>query len=103
MVLLGWAVGSGSTPVDDWFHQYGRGPARYLLAFTDATILASVVLVTLAVALYRRQWRLAIATAGCPLVAIGLVRLLKPLFGREIDGAFAYPSGHTTTVVVVMG
>ncbi len=33
----------------------------------------------------------------------GLARLLKPLFGRESDGAFAYPSGHTTTMVVVAG
>src|SRR3954454_17603712 len=30
-------------------------------------------------------------------------QVLKPLFGRESDGALAYPSGHTTTMVVVMG
>jgi len=40
MVALGWAVGTGSTPVDDWFHQYGRGPARYLLFFSDPRVLA---------------------------------------------------------------
>jgi membrane-associated phospholipid phosphatase len=28
---------------------------------------------------------------------------LKPLFGRELDGAWAYPSGHTATMVVVIG
>ena len=38
-----------------------------------------------------------------PPVAIMLARLLKELFGRENDGAFAYPSGHTTAAVVVIG
>ena len=103
MVLLGLAVRNGSTRVDDWFHRYGHGPARWLLFFTDPRVLALVVLATLAVALYRRQWRLAIATVVCPLLAMGLARLMKPLFGRERSGAFAYPSGHTATVVVVMG
>jgi hypothetical protein len=103
MVLLGLAVRNGSTRVDDWFHRYGHGPASWLLFFTDPRVLALVVLATLAVALYRRQWRLAIATVVCPLLAMGLARLMKPLFGRERSGAFAYPSGHTATVVVVMG
>jgi PAP2 superfamily len=62
-----------------------------------------IVAATLAVSLYRRQWRLAIATAVCPLLAVGLVRLMKPLFDRRSSGALAYPSGHTATVVVVMG
>ena len=35
--------------------------------------------------------------------ALGLVRLLKPLFDRQDEGALAYPSGHTATMVVVMG
>jgi hypothetical protein len=103
MVLLGLAVGRGSTPVDDWFHRYGDGPAHLLLFFTNPLVLASVALTTLAVALSRRQWRLAIATAVCPLLAMGLARLLKPVFGRQRGDAFAYPSGHTTTLVVVMG
>ena len=103
MVLLGWAVGRGSTPVDDWFHRYGHRSAHLLLFFTDPVLLAAVVVATLAVALSRRQWRLAIATAVCPLLAMALARLLKPLFGRQRGDAFAYPSGHTTTLVVVMG
>jgi membrane-associated phospholipid phosphatase len=103
MVLLGWAVRKGSTPIDDWFHLYQGNDADWLLYFTDPKVLAVVVLATLAVALYRRQWRMAIATAVCPLIGAGLARLLKPLFGREKSGAFAYPSGHSTTVVVVMG
>jgi membrane-associated phospholipid phosphatase len=103
MVALGLAVRSGSTPVDDWFHRYGHSPARWLLFFTDPRVLALVVLATLIVAVYRPDWRLAIATLVCPLLAMGLARLFKPLFGREKSGAFAYPSGHTTTMVVVVG
>jgi hypothetical protein len=103
MALLGFVVRHGSTPIDDWFHRFGRGPAHRLLFFTDPRILVLIVLATLGVALYRRQWRLALAAAVCPLVAMGLARLLKPVFGRERLGAFAYPSGHTATLVVVMG
>ena len=103
MVVLGVAVRNGSTSVDDWFHRYGHGPARYLLFFTDPRVLVLIVLATLAVTNHRRQWRLAPATAVCPLLAMGLARLLKPVFGRLQGPAYAYPSGHTTTVVVVMG
>jgi hypothetical protein len=102
MVLLGLAVGRGSTPLDDWFHRHGR-PLLPLLFFTRPWVLATVVLAIMAVALFRRQWRFAIATAVCPLIAMVLARLLKPLFGRQRLGGFAYPSGHTTTLIVVMG
>jgi membrane-associated phospholipid phosphatase len=34
---------------------------------------------------------------------MALARLLKPLFGRERGPAYAYPSGHTATVVAVLG
>ena len=102
MAVLGFGVRHGSTPLDDWFHQHGRH-VRFLMYLANPWLLASVVLATLAVALYRRQYRLAIATAVCPLVAIGLGWLLKPLFGRERHGTLAYPSGHTATLVVVMG
>jgi membrane-associated phospholipid phosphatase len=103
MVVLGLAVQSGSTAVDDWFHRYTHSPVRWLLFFSDPRVLALVVLATLIVAVYRPDWRLAIATLVCPLLAMGLARLLKPLFDRRSDGAFAYPSGHTTTMVVVVG
>jgi hypothetical protein len=46
---------------------------------------------------------LAIATVVCPLLAMWLVELSKPLFGRKSDGVLAYPSGHTTTMIVVAG
>ena len=102
MVILGLAVRHGSTPLDDWFHQHGRH-VRYLMFLANPWLLASVVLATLAVTLYRRQYRLAVAAAVCPLLAMGLARLLKPVFGRERGLAYAYPSGHTATFVVVMG
>lgn len=103
MLLLGWAVGTGSTSVDDWFHQYGHGPASRLLFFTDPRVLAILLAGTLVMAVYRRRWRFAVVAAVSPVVAIVLVQLLKRLFARESDGALAYPSGHTTTMVVVVG
>lgn len=103
MVALGLAVRNGSTRVDDWFHRHGHREAHFLLFFTDPRVLVLIVLATMAVATYRQQRRVWAATAVCPFIAMGLARLLKPVFGRERFGAFAYPSGHTTTVVVVMG
>jgi hypothetical protein len=103
MVVLGLAVRNGSTRVDDWFHRHGHREAHFLLFFTDPRVLVMIVLATMAVATHRQQWRLWLAAAVCPLTAMGLARLLKPVFGREKGGAFAYPSGHTATVVVVMG
>ena len=41
--------------------------------------------------------------AVSPFVAIVAARLAKWAFGREKDGALAYPSGHTTSTVVVLG
>ena len=100
MVALGLAVGKGSTSLDDWFHQYGRGPAKWLLLFTDPRVLAILLAGTLAVAVYQRRWRLAVVAVMSTAAALGLVRLLKPLFDRQDGGA---PSGHTATMVVVMG
>ena len=38
----GWAVGKGSTPVDDWFMPVpATRPAEWLLFFTDARVLAA--------------------------------------------------------------
>ncbi|WP_232425709.1 phosphoesterase PA-phosphatase [Mycobacterium sp. JS623] len=88
--------------MDDWFHRHGSH-VRFLTFLVSPWILASVVVVTLAVAVYRGRYRLAVATALCPVLAMGLARLLKPLFGRERQSGLAYPSGHTATLVVVMG
>jgi membrane-associated phospholipid phosphatase len=102
MVVLGLAVRHGSTSLDDWFHQHGRH-VLFLTYLVNPWVLASVVLATIAVALYRGRYRLAIATALCPLLSMGLARVLKPVFGREKGPEYAYPSGHTATLVVVMG
>jgi membrane-associated phospholipid phosphatase len=103
MALLGVAVSNGSTQLDDWFHAWGGGPPRYLRYLADQRLLVLIVLATLAVTNHRHQWRLAVATAACPLLAMGVARVLKPLFGRQRGPDYAYPSGHSATVVVVMG
>ena len=102
MVALGLFVGRGSTPVDDWFHQHGRD-VRVLTLLVSPWMLASVVVATIGFALYRRWHRLAAAAALCPLLAMALARVLKPLFGRVRGPDFAYPSGHAATLVAVMG
>jgi hypothetical protein len=64
MLLLGWVVGTGSTPVDNWFSRdareaIGEHPG-WLLVFTGWWVLAPVLAACMGVALYRRQWRLAV-------------------------------------------
>jgi membrane-associated phospholipid phosphatase len=103
MLLLGWVVGKGATPVDDWFQRYWDSPARELALVTYPSLLVVLLVIVLLVALYRRRWRLAALTPLAPLVAIVFVRMLKPVFGREKEGGLAYPSGHVTTLVVVWG
>jgi hypothetical protein len=104
MLLLGWAVGRRSTAVDDWFQSYRHSPARWLLFFTDPRVLAIVLVVCVAVTVSRRRWQLATAVVLAPAVAIVLARLFKQLFERQKgSGAFAYPSGHTTVMVAVLG
>ncbi len=103
MLLLGWAVGKRSTPIDDWLQRQRNSPAHWLLFFTDPRVLALVLAAVLAVALYRRRWRLAVVALASPMVGIVLTRLLKRLFDRQKDGVVAYPSGHATVAVVVLG
>ena len=103
MFVLGWAVGKGSTPLDDWFHEFRRTPARWLLFFTDPWVLAIPLMFGIAVALYLGRRRLAAVMLIAPLVGIVLAQVLKRFFGRQSEGDLAYPSGHTTTVVIVMG
>lgn len=103
MALLGWAVGEGSTPVDDWFQQARGSALGWLLFFTDQRTVAVLLVGAVAVAAYRRQWLLVAVVAISPVVAVGLSRLFKELFGRQKGGAVAYPSGHTTLMVVVLG
>jgi len=103
LLVLGWMVGNGSTPLDDWFLQYRHSPAAWLLFFTDEQALAIVLAAAVGVGLYRRQWRLAVVMVASPPIAVAIVDLCKPVFERQKGGALAYPSGHTTVTVVVMG
>jgi hypothetical protein len=107
MLVLGLLVGKHSTPIDDWFlrdagHAVGAS-VRWLLIFTEWWLLVPLLAACLGVALFRRRWRLAAVIPACPLAAIEIVWLLKPIFGREKVGALAYPSGHTTLMVTILG
>ena len=97
-------MGRHSTALDDWFQRFRHSPARWLLFFTDPRVLAVVMVTCVAAALYRRRWRLGAAVVLSPAVAIALVDLLKRVFERRKGiGEFAYPSGHATVMVVVVG
>lgn len=106
MGLLGWAVGPNSTPVDDWFLRFGDSVGadrRWLLVFVQPELLAAVGICCLGVALLRRHWSLAVAVVLCPVLSIVLARVFKQLWGRELDGALAYPSGHAAALTAVAG
>lgn len=106
MVLLGWAVRGAPLPIDDWFQGVGSdmGSRRSLfLVFTKPPLVAVALVIGIVVALRQQRRRLAIAMVVSPLLAITVVRLVKPLFGREKEGALAYPSGHTTFLVTATG
>ncbi|TQR87974.1 PA-phosphatase [Mycobacterium hodleri] len=82
MVVLGLAVGDRSTGVDDWFNRNGWAAHPVLgrlLFFTEPLLLQLL------------------------LVGVVAVRVLKRLFGREREGALAYPSGHVTVMMTVLG
>jgi len=106
MVALGLVVGDRSTRVDDWFIRNGwdaHPVLGKLLFFTEPLLLQLLLVAALAVALYRRRWRLAAVAALTPVAGVVAVRVLKRLFGREREGALAYPSGHVTVMVTVLG
>lgn len=71
--------------------------------FTDARVTLGLGVCVLLVALYRRRWRLAAVIGAAPFLAVLAARIAKRLFGRYKDDALAYPSGHTTVAVVVLG
>ncbi|MFE3289672.1 phosphatase PAP2 family protein [Rhodococcus sp. NPDC059234] len=107
MIVLGLAVGRGSTPLDAAFldgatEVTGSRPT-WLLAFTDWWLLGPVLAAALALALWRRQWRLAAVVALCPWLVLAITQALKRLFDRRNGPYLEYPSGHTTMVVVVAG
>ncbi|WP_036477332.1 phosphatase PAP2 family protein [Mycobacterium sp. URHD0025] len=106
MVLLGWAVRGAPLPIDDWFQGLGSdmGSRRAVfLVFTKPPLVAAALVIGVIVALRQQRKRLALAMVVSPLLGITIVRLVKPVFGREKEGALAYPSGHTTFLVTVTG
>ena len=103
MILLGLAVGKGSTPLDDRFQRHRYGPFRLLEVFAEPRVVATVLIAVVAAALYRRQWRLAVLAVVSPIIAAFCEAVAKPLFGRKIQGGLSYPSGHTAVMVVVLG
>jgi len=103
MVLVGLAVGKGSTPLDDWFDQFGRGPVRDLTVLANPISLAVIGITVVGIALYQRWWLFAIVTVAFPPLAYLLVQFIKPFFGRYVDDGLAYPSGHVTMTTVVVG
>ena len=106
LVAVGLVVGKGSTSLDDGFLAAGQahpGLARLLLVFTDGRVVVALWAFLLAIVVVRRRPRQAAVVAVAPFVAVVAARLAKWAFGREKDGALAYPSGHTTLAVVVLG
>jgi hypothetical protein len=103
MILLGLAVGKGSTPLDDWFDRFGHTPVRFLTYLANPLALAAIGLTVVGVALFRRWWLFAALAVVCPPAAYWLVQFIKPLFGRAEDDGLAYPSGHITLTTVVLG
>lgn len=105
MALLGVLVGKGATSVDSWFQQLGATMGAHredLLVVTYPPLVALVLVAVLVVTIRRRDWPSTAMLMVCPALAIGLVQLLKRVFGREKGGALAYPSGHTTFLIVVL-
>lgn len=107
MLFLGWAVGKGSTPLDNGFSRdvhdmVGQHPG-WLLIFTDWWLLGPVLAACVAVPLYRRRWRAAVTVLLCPFVAIEIAEAFKRLFERHNGDYLEYPSGHMTLVVAVLG
>lgn len=103
MIVLGLAVGRGSTPLDDWFQTLNRSVAQDLSNLAKPLSLAILGVTVVGIALYRRCWRLALAATVFPPAAYLLVQFIKPVFGRIKEGGLAYPSGHITMTTIVLG
>lgn len=103
MVLLGLGVRDGATPVDAWMQQARGGPLGSLLLFTDYRTTQTLLAATVAVALFRRLWALVPLALLTPAVGVLSAETLKPIFGRIKGEALAYPSGHTTVMVIAVG
>ena len=103
MVLLGMDVRGGATPIDAWMQQARGGPLGSLLMFSDYRTTQTLLAATVAVALFRKLWALVPLALVTPAVGVFSAETLKPIFGRIKGEALAYPSGHTTAMVVAVG
>ena len=105
MVALGLVVGKKSTPIDGWFTRAGHEHRwlHRLLYFTNEWVLLALLVFCVAVTLYRGQRRFAAVIVVTPIVAVVVERVLKQVFQRRWHGALAYPSGHTTLLVLMLG
>jgi len=96
-------VRGGATPVDAWFQQGRGGPLSSLLLFTDYRTAQALLAAAVAVSIYRRLWSLVPLIVVVPLIGVAATEALKPMFGRMKEQGLAYPSGHTTVMVVLLG
>jgi membrane-associated phospholipid phosphatase len=105
MLMLGWVVGKGSTPLDNWFQGFHHSAIRWLHLLAYPPLIALVLIGCVAIAVSRRQWYFAASAVLAPAGGVALARLLKQLFERRKghDDIFAYPSGHLTFTVIVLG
>jgi hypothetical protein len=103
MILLGLAVGKGSTPLDDRFQEHNNSATQALSFLAKPLSLAILGFAVVGMALYRRWRRFAAVAVVFPPAAYLLVQFIKPLFGRMKGDGLAYPSGHITTTTVVLG
>lgn len=99
----GTAAGAFDRAFEGWVTSVFGGQAELLRLFVVATqpyvLIPVLAVVALACGLARRGPELAVALAG-PALAIALnTWVLKPLFDRHNGGAYAYPSGHTVSLV----
>ena len=56
MVLLGFGVRDGATPMDAWMQQARGGPLGWLLFFTDYRTAQALIVAGVVVAMSRRLW-----------------------------------------------
>lgn len=107
MIALARVVGRGPTRLDRYFLRDNTTIYDWrlvLLFVTDHRVVTVAWVLGLAVALWQRRIRVALTVlATAPLSALLLVPAVKAAFGRTKGGSLAYPSGHTTALVVVAG
>lgn len=78
------------------------GVLRLMVLPSEPVVLIPVVAVIAAVCALQRRWGDATLAVVAPLLTVGVNSwALKPLLGWLSDGALAYPSGHTASLVAV--